>query len=306
MRSFRHFRSFGALIVSIGMFAGIAGSSQCPAGGITNFADAVDLPRSTQKVGVSLDTGNFSPGNYSLQYITGANISQMLMPWLWPAQSASPGDPTEVSYAIVQGAIGDVYDGGDVSLIRQAADVWSDIDGCAFSFAETPFDNHWGLGDGSNEIGWMYDYDTWTALELPPEVIGVTYTFYNGYDYAEFDILLNAVYFYWYADSADPNYSQPDAMHVGNIVLHELGHGAGLLDLYNAGQPGYERWMGLGNEDATMYGYASDHDADMTLSWSDESAMRLAYPVPEPAGLVLLAAGFMGILAWKRGGRPLD
>ena len=283
------------LTVIVSLFAGTVGSAT----GAT-FLGTAGPPRDIQEVGVSLDVGDFDPDGYSLHYITSENIDQMLMPFLWPAQSSEPGSPVEVDYAIVQGAIYDVSDGDDLSQVRQAASTWSSVPESVFSFNEVPFDGSWGLGDGSNEIGWLYDLDTWGALELPSSAIGVAYSFRSGGEYTEFDILMNGVYFYWYADASDLYYSESNAMHVGTITLHEMGHATGLLDLYNPSAPGYESWMGSGNEVATMYGYGPDHHEDMTLSWVDEDAMQLAYPTPEPTTLVLLVTGLIAVWVRKR------
>jgi hypothetical protein len=262
---------------------------------------SVDLvPRSGLTDTVKLDTSMLASTNYDVQYITQGNLSSMVFPYLWP----STGIP--VPYAIAQGAVLDVHDGGDITQVQRAANTWSTITNSRFSFVQTAFDGHWGLGDGSNEIGWIYDPSTWTALGLPSGAIGVTYSFASGSTYQEFDMLLNGVYDYWYADSSDPYYGQSSAMNVGHIALHELGHAAGLKDLYNPGQPGYESWMGTGNENATMYGYSAGHNEDVTLSSVDEGAMRLAYPetaaIPEPCTLAIwsLFGGIGAIVGYRR------
>jgi len=255
--------------------------------------------RTLPGVGLSLDTTGLTSGNYQVNCILAGDIDKMIMPFLWPRQTPAPDSPAIADYTIVQGAIYDVYDGGDIAQVRQGASTLSSISDCAFSFNEVGFDGSWGLGDGSNEIGWIYSQSTWSALGLSPGTIGVTYSFGAGDTKTEFDILLNGVYLYWYADSADPWYAaQYEAMHVGHIGIHELGHAAGLLDLYNPGEAEYEPWMGSGNETATMYGYADSHQEDMSLSWVEEDAMRLAYPVPEPATLSLLALG--GLMLMRR------
>jgi hypothetical protein len=266
------------------------------AAGLIVNACGEDVPRSGVTDTVSLDTSRLQSSNCEVrQYISQENLPSMVFPYLW----APEGMP--VTYAIAQGAINDVVDGGDILQVQQAAATWSTIPNCSFSFAQTSFDGFWGLADGSNEIGWIYDDETWTTtLGLPSNAIAVNYSFRSGSTYSEFDILLNGVYFWWYADSNDPYYgSQYGAMNVGHIALHEMGHSAGLTDLYNSGD-GYEAWMGTGNEGATMYGYSDAHDEDVTLSSMDMDAMRLAYPVPEPSTLVLLAIAAGGLLAWRQ------
>ena len=231
---------------------------------------------------------DLNPNQIVINYITPDNLPNMLFPWLWSAADRP------VSWSLAGGAVYDIYDGGELAEIQQATNTWSSIPDCNFGFQQTTFSAPWSGGDGQNGLGWIYSSSLWSSLGLPSNALAVTYSVSNtGDTYDEFDILFNGVYFYWYADSNDPYYGQPAAHDVGHIALHELGHGAGLFDLYNPGSPGHQTWMGTDNESVTMYGYSGSHNDDVSLSMVDMDAMRLAYPVPEPSALALLITGIV-------------
>ncbi|MFA5864040.1 MAG: PEP-CTERM sorting domain-containing protein [Phycisphaerae bacterium] len=251
------------------------------------------IPRSGVDDQISYQISGLGTSEYTIQLITQENLSQVVQDFLWSDQNRP------VQWSLAQNAVYDISDGGDHTQIQQAADVWGNISDCDFSFQETAFDGTWQGGDGDNDVGWIYDATTWNNIVGSSSAIGATLSRYSGNNYLEFDLLLNGAYFYWYADSNDQFYSQSDAMHVGNIALHELGHGAGLKDLYNSGNQGYQPWMGTNNSEATMYGYSSGHDEDMTLSWIDEGAMKLAY-VPEPTTMGLLLLGGLALLRRRK------
>lgn len=199
-------------------------------------------------------------------------------------------------YRFVNGAEG-ISDGSDYQAVRNALGIWvnqptSDLNASEItrSVSFTP-----GTKNGYNDIAWIssgYGYaNPWAdLLGFSNNAIATVVTWYSSWNGAikERDMYFNDVDFDWRTDSDG---QQSGGFHVGHIALHEAGHIFGLKDVYNPGQPGWESWMGSGNEGLTMYGYSSWMDEDMALSAVDIAATAELFPsaaaVPEPQTAVL-------------------
>lgn len=229
------------------------------------------------------------------EYITLDNIGQM---------GASNYVPrSDYSYRFVKGA-SDVSDGSDFAAVRDAFGIWTDQPTSDLSVSEitkyasfTP-----GTKNGYNDVSWIgsgYGYaDPWgDLLGFSSNAIAVVVTWYSSYSGAikERDMYFNDIDFDWRTESDGV---QSGGFHVGHIALHEAGHIFGLKDVYNPGQPGWQEWMGSGNEALTMYGYSSWYNSDMRPSEYDVAAMAALFPsaaVPEPKAAVLfmMAGGIL-------------
>lgn len=96
-------------------------------------------------------------------------------------------------------------------------------------------------------------------------VIGVTSIWFTraGRQIVEFDILLNDDYT-WGDASANPK-----IMDLANIATHELGHGVGMGDVYNASC-----------FEVTMYGYSTEGETEKrTLEQPDIAGLRKMYGI---------------------------
>lgn len=98
-----------------------------------------------------------------------------------------------------------------------------------------------------------------------PRIIAVCSLWYNPKEkeILEFDIVFNT-YFEW-GDARDP--FTPDVMDLQNIATHELGHGAGLDDLY-----------AVVYSKMTMYGYSDYGETKKRdLAWGDIDGVHELY-----------------------------
>ncbi len=235
-----------------------------------------------------------------VEYITVDNIGRM---------SASNYTPqNDYDFRFVNGS-SDVSDGSDFAAVRNAFDTWVDLPSSDLSVNEvrSRADFTPGSRNGYNDISWIdsgYGYaDPWTdLLEFSDYALAVVVTWYSSYSGAvrERDMYFNDVDYSWRTDSDG---TQSGGFYVEDIALHEIGHIYGLKDVYNPGQPGWQEWMGSGNESLTMYGYSSWWNVDTTLSDIDILAMAELFPdamaIPEPkAAIMFMMAG--GILFFVR------
>ena len=195
----------------------------------------------------------------------------------------------------------DVSDGSDFDAVRDAFGTWVDLPDSIVSVAETTYDGNITLGgtNGENEVSWIpYTGTNWwvDVLGYPPSAIGVTSTWFNGVtgEVLERELHFNDTYMYWYTDT-DGAVPSNDPHYVEHIAVHELGHIYGLKDVYNPGHPAYEAWMGVSNEELTMFGLSAALDEDVTLSSMDIAAMAIGHPVPEPMTVLLLASGALAL-----------
>jgi len=118
-------------------------------------------------------------------------------------------------------------------------------------------DVQYGVLDGKNAVTFG-DYTT-------AGVIGVTSVWYNPATKAivEFDFMFDTDW--TWGDATDPQ--TPDIMDLQNIATHELGHAAGLADVYDGPC-----------SDVTMYGYSDNGDtAKRTLGEPDIVGITTLY-----------------------------
>lgn len=111
------------------------------------------------------------------------------------------------------------------------------------------------------------DYENTIAFGDYPDsnVIGVTSIWFTraGRQIVEFDILLND-YYVWGDGSANP-----EIMDLANIATHELGHGVGMGDVYNASC-----------FEVTMYGYSTEGETEKrTLEQPDIAGLQKMYGI---------------------------
>ncbi|MHC5083663.1 MAG: M10 family metallopeptidase domain-containing protein [Planctomycetota bacterium] len=231
-----------------------------------------------------------------VDYITFDNIGRMAETDFIPVN--------HYKYRFINGAA-DISDGSDFDAVRRAFDTWigeplSDLS----SFESTRiFDFTPGVGNFKNDISWVghdqFGYNNpWAdLLGYSSQTLAVALTWYypSTGTVSERDLYFNDVNFDWRTGTdgvADGGFN------IEHIALHEIGHLYGLVDIYNPGSPYYQAWMGLGNEDLTMYGYSGWSDNDVTLSPLDSWAMSLLHPsfmVPEanPAIMFVMAGGIL-------------
>jgi len=104
----------------------------------------------------------------------------------------------------------------------------------------------WGVYDGYNSIS-FYPY--------PEEgVLGAAWVWYQGGRIWEYDIML------------DTDYFPVGPFDLGTVVLHELGHAAGLDDLYDTA---------CASE--VMYGYLSPGEVKASLGAGDTAGIQILY-----------------------------
>ena len=203
-----------------------------------------------------------------------------------PSGSAQPyrwwhnsNDRHTIMFEMVAGSQS-LSDGSEWDAMNSAVSTWNDA-GAAISADTTLYNGSWGALNGDNEVAWVSDYDLWAELGFTYNVPAITRTWYRGNTQLESDIFLNDHRYSWYTP-ADDNGQEP--LYVEHIMLHELGHALSLADLYD-------------NEDSerTMYGYTTPRNEDVTLHPYDEMALRLAYSLPEPSTIALLASALTGL-----------
>ena len=107
----------------------------------------------------------------------------------------------------------------------------------------------WGTYDGKNSISFG-DYPT-------SGVLGVTAVWYRGGTIYEYDVMLDTDFF-----STDGSGDYDFA----TVVLHELGHAAGLGDLYDTAC-----------DDQVMYGYVAQGETRTTLGEGDITGIQVLY-----------------------------
>ncbi|MHC4552510.1 MAG: hypothetical protein ACYSUT_07070 [Planctomycetota bacterium] len=222
------------------------------------------------------------------EFITLDNVGNMA------ADAYTPKN--DYTYHFVNGA-SDISNGSDFAMVRNAFGIWADEPTSDLSVTEITRNASFtpGTRNGYNDISWIasgYGYDDpWgSLLGYSSRAIAVVVTWYSSWSGAvsERDMYFNDVNFDWRTDSDGV---ETGGFHVGHIALHEAGHIFGLKDVYNPGQPGWQAWMGSGNENLTMYGYSSWYNDDMTLSEYDIAAISELFPsavtVPEPKAAVM-------------------
>lgn len=212
-------------------------------------------------------------------YLTAPSDSVKPYRWYWDIANRFP-----IDFELVQGSA-DIGDGSDFAAIDSALETWTNVQGSSIVATSSSYDNDWGGLNGDNEIAWVES--GWAGDGFPSNAIGVTWTWYNSITLiqVESDIFLNGQDFTWYTDTDGSGGTQ----YVEHILLHELGHAFSLKDLYNTG-----------DSERTMYGYSGSKNEDVTLHSYDESAISYAYPVPEPASLLLLGLGGLALLRRRR------
>ena len=211
---------------------------------------------------------------------------------------AEPG----YTYTFGSGARG-ISDGSEFDAVRRAFGTWiAEPASAVWALEEntggglTP-----GVRNRRNDVSWIsptaQNPDPWSGLlGLSEKIISAVFIWYDALTggILERDLYFNDVNMSWRTGTDGP---EEGGFFVEHIALHEIGHIFGLRDVYDPGQPGWEEWMGFGNEDLTMYGYAGWRDEDVTLSAIDIAAMAALHPasVPEPRSLSLfgLAAGIV-------------
>ena len=206
------------------------------------------------------------------------------------------------SYSFVNGSR-DITDGSDFTAVREAFGTWIQEPGSNLWASEGTGSRSFTPGEMNhqNDISWISatagDSDPWSnLLQLSNQIIAVVMTWYNTAtrQVVERDIYFNDVDMHWRTDSDG---EESGGYNVEHIALHEIGHIFGLKDVYNPGEPGWESWMGSGNQGLTMYGYSSWQNNDVTLDEASLAAMALLHPsaVPEAGSVSLfgLAAGIL-------------
>ncbi len=151
------------------------------------------------------------------------------------------------------------------------------------------WDGDWGGLNGDNELSWVETgWQSIGGFGLSPDAIGVAVTWYytDTLVQVESDIFFNDENFSWYTNTDDSGLEQEFVEH---IVLHELGHGFSLADLYDPA-----------DADRTMYGYSEYRNEDVTLHAGDIAALEYAYPIPEPGVVLLVGLGGLALLRKRR------
>jgi len=142
-------------------------------------------------------------------------------------------------------------------IFTASSEAWDDETGKElFNNAVLSTNKHYGTADGSNTV----EFGAYPQTG----VIAVTSVWYNRKTKAivEFDMLYNTYYAWGNADT-----TSAQVMDLQNIATHELGHAAGLSDIYS-GTYSY----------VTMYGYADYNQTDKrTLEPPDITGLQILY-----------------------------
>jgi len=155
--------------------------------------------------------------------------------------------------------IGLVTAGDPVAAVNNAAEAWEVVTAAdVFSYVGTT-EKDWYEEDGQNTISWV--------KFIPRDYIAVAVMWYdpNTMIIYEFDIVFNTFH-RWGIEPANGD----RAFDIQNIATHELGHPAGLDDLYD----------GIYSE-LTMYGYSSKGEIKKcTLEQGDIAGAQSIYGAP--------------------------
>ncbi len=171
----------------------------------------------------------------------------------------NPTNPYGLSNEFIAGAISNSAETWDYST---SGELFSDIDystsGDSSNISFFDYDARYGVQDFKNSI---------VFGDYPQQgVIGVTtiwFTRGKNKQIVEFDILLDTD-FYW--GDATIN---PELMDLRNIVIHELGHGVGLGDVYTSSC-----------SEVTMYGYSTEGETKKrTLEQPDIIGLQKMYGI---------------------------
>lgn len=162
-----------------------------------------------------------------------------------------------VSYAINPSNPQGLADSFITSAISTSAETWD-------SATSTELFNNAYTVDAGARYG-VQNFQNAIAFGSYPDnnVIAVTSVWYTsiGKQIVEFDLLLNT-YYPWGDATADPG-----TMDLQNIATHELGHAAGLDDIYSTSCSA-----------VTMYGYSRNGDTDKrTLEQPDIAGLQKMY-----------------------------
>lgn len=155
--------------------------------------------------------------------------------------------------------IGLVTAGDPVTAVNNAAGAWDVVTAAdVFSYAGTT-EKNWYEEDGQNVVSWV--------KFIPRDYIAVAVMWYdpNTMIIYEFDVVFNTFH-RW---GIEPT-KRDRAFDIQNIATHELGHPAGLDDLYD------QIYSGL-----TMYGYSSKGEIrKCTLEQGDITGAQTIYGAP--------------------------
>lgn len=171
------------------------------------------------------------------------NPHYKLLPFHWYTTVGYRINPSNPSYGLDTTAV--------QAAITTSANTWdTETAATVFSYQGTT-SRQAGLRDNSNVVAWG---------PYRGNVIAVTYIWYIGQAIVETDTRLNKA-FRWSSSG------EAGKMDLQNIVTHELGHWAGLADLYSD----VDYWL-------TMYGYANyAENYKQTLGLGDILGLEAVY-----------------------------